>query len=146
MSAVKALQSARDCGVVVEVSGGDLLLAAPIEPPAKVVEDLARYKREIIGILTPKDSGPTAEDWLISFNERAGIAEFDGAQPRELAERQAIGSCVLDEAMGKTSGKEIERFVRWLSDHINRAQRSLGGQPTGTSTDPGAPRNLETTP
>jgi hypothetical protein len=130
MSATKALQSARDCGVVVKVGGGDLLLAASIEPPANVVEDLVRNKREIIEILTPKDSGPTAEDWLTLFDERAGIAEFDGAQPRELAELQAIGSCVLDQAIETTSGDQLERFIRLLPLHIGRAGRATGLDPS----------------
>ena len=144
MNAAKALESARDFGVVVDVSGDDLLLAAATEPPACVLHALARYKLEIIGILTPTDIGPTAEDWLASFDERAGIAEFDGGQPRELAELQAIGSCVLDEAMGKISGKEFERFIRSLPDHIRRAEGSLGL--ARQSVDRGRPENLETTP
>jgi len=88
MSATQALQSARDLGVVVEVNGGDLLLVASIEPPASVLEGLVRHKLEIVAILAPTNIGRTAEDWLASFDERAGIAEFDGGLPRELAELQ----------------------------------------------------------
>jgi hypothetical protein len=142
MSATKALESARDFGVVVDVSGDDLLLAAATEPPARVLDALARYKLEIIGILTPTDTGPTAEDWLASFDERAGIAEFDGGLPRELAELQAIGSCVLDEAMGKTSGRQIEQFIRSLPDHIGRARPAAQKNAAG----PGGPEISETTP
>jgi hypothetical protein len=144
MSATKALQSALDFGVLVEVSGDDLLLTAAAEPPASVLDALARHKLEIIGILASTDVGPTAEDWLPLFDERAGIAELDGGQPRELAELQAIGSCVLDEAMGKTSGKELERFIRSLPDHIRGAEGSLGV--ARQSVDRGRPENLETTP
>jgi len=144
--AMKVLQSVRDLGVVVEVNDGDLLLAAANEPPARVVQDLARYKFEIVRILTPKEVGPTAEDWLASFDERAGIAEFDGGLPRELAELQAIGSCALDEAMGKTGGNEIERFIRSLPDHIRRAQRSAELTRSKNSADPGEPEISETTP
>jgi hypothetical protein len=146
MSASEALRSARNFGVVVEVSGGDLLLAASIEPPASILDALGRYKPEIIGILTPTDIAPTAEDWLASFDERAGIAEFDGGQPRELAELQAIGSCVLDEAMGKTSGSRIEQFIRSLPDHIRRARRSRESTASKNSADPGEPEIWETTP
>jgi hypothetical protein len=74
MSATKALQSALDFGVLVEVSGDDLLLAAAVEPPASVLDALARHKLEIIGILASTDVGPTAEDWLPLFDERAGIS------------------------------------------------------------------------
>ena len=146
MSATKALQSARDLGVVVEVSGGDLLVAAAIEPPASVLEDLARHKLAIIEILAPADFGRTAEDWLVSFDERAGIAEFDGGLPRELAELQAIGGCVLDEAMANTSGKEIERFIRSLPDHIGHARHSTESRTSEKFSDPGEWEISETTP
>jgi hypothetical protein len=144
MSATKALQTALDFGVLVEVSGDDLLLAAVVEPSTSVLDSLARYKLEIIRILRPTDIGPTAEDCLALFDERAGIAEFDGGQPRELAELLAIGSSVLDAAMGKTSGKELERFIRSLPDHICRSQRSLGL--AKHSVDRRGSENSETTP
>jgi hypothetical protein len=143
MNAAKALESARDFGVVVDVSGDDLLLAAAIEPPASVLDALARYKLEIIGILTPTDIGPTADDWLASFDERAGIAEFDGGQPRELAELQAIGSCFLDEAMGKTGARQIEQFIRSLPDYIGRTRHAV--EPL-KPTHPGEPEISESTP
>jgi hypothetical protein len=146
MNAMKALQSARDCGVVVEFSGGDLLLAASTEPPASVVEDLARYKPEIVGILARTEIGLTAEDWLVSFEERAAIAEFDGGLPRELAELQAIGSCVLDEAMDKTDGTQIERFIRSLPDRIGRARTTRDSITPKNLNDPGGAVFLETTP
>jgi hypothetical protein len=81
MTALKALQSARDLGVVVEVSGDDLLLAASAEPSARIVEDLVRYKPDIVTLLTQPSMGRTAEDWLASFEERAASAEFDGGLP-----------------------------------------------------------------
>jgi len=139
MSASEALRSARNFGVVVEVSDGDLLLAASIEPPASILDALERYKLEIIGILTPTDIMPTAEDWLASFDERPGIAEFDGGQPRELAELQAIGSCILDQAMGKTGGRQIEQFVRSLPEHVGRARRSLEPTTPKNPAGPGEP-------
>jgi hypothetical protein len=133
-------------GVSVEVSGGDLWLAALIEPPASVLEDLARYKLEIVGILEPTEIGRTAEDWLVSFDERAEIAEFDGGQLRELAELQAIGTCVLDEAMAETAGREIERFIRLLPDHIGRARHSTESITSEKFSDPGEWEISETTP
>lgn len=36
-----------------------------------------------------------AEDWRVFFDERAGIAEFDGGQTREEAEAIAFQSCVI---------------------------------------------------
>ena len=146
MNATKALQFARDFGVVVEVTGGDLLLTASIEPPANILDALARYKQDIIGILAPTDMGSTAEDWLASFDERAGIAEFDGGQPRELAELQAIGSCVLDPAIKTTSRDQLERFIRSLPLHIGRAGRAPDLSTGVQSDDPGDPEISETTP
>lgn len=35
-----------------------------------------------------------AEDWQAFFDERAGIAEYDGGAPRREAERQAFEHCV----------------------------------------------------
>ena len=55
-----------------------------------------------------------------------------------------IIATILDEAMGKTSGKELERFIRSLPDHIRRAEGSLGL--AKQSVDRGRPENLETTP
>lgn len=38
----------------------------------------------------------TAEDWQAFFDERAGIAEFDGGQSREQAEATAFECCVVE--------------------------------------------------
>lgn len=146
MNAAKALQSALDFGVVVDVDGDDLLLAAATEPPASLLDALGRYKFEIIGILTPTDAGPTAEDWLASFDERAGIAEFEGGLPRELAELQAIGSCVLDQVMETTSGDQLERFIRSLPLHIGRAGPATGLRIGAQSDDPGGQEFSDRTP
>jgi hypothetical protein len=146
MNATKTLRSARDSGVSVELSGGDLLLAASIEPPAGILDALTRYKLEIIRILAPTDIGPTAEDWLTLFDERAAAAEFDGGQPRELAERQAIGDCILDEAMGETTNRQIERFIRSLPERIGRPRRPRAPTTPKNPADPGEPEISETTP
>ena len=37
-----------------------------------------------------------AEDWQAHFDERAGIAEYDGGLPRADAERQAYECCVME--------------------------------------------------
>ncbi|MGM4892066.1 hypothetical protein [Tardiphaga sp. 839_C3_N1_4] len=142
MTANQALQTARDLGIAIKLSGNGLLLSASFEPPAGVVKDLVRHKLEILGILAPTETALTAEDWLVSFDERAGIAEFDGGLPRELAELQAIGSCVLDEAMGRTEGGQIEQFVRSLPTHI----RSAGNAVETIKLHPGELEISETTP
>ena len=124
MSAIKALNAARAMGVIVRAEGDHLMLAAAAAPPAAIVDDLKRHKSEIITILRPAVPGPSVEDWLALFDERAGVLEFDGGLPRELAELQAIGSCVLDPAMAETSPEVLDRFVRSLPAHIGRSRPS----------------------
>jgi hypothetical protein len=125
MSAIDALKAARAFGIIVQGDGDHLMLAAAAAPPAAILDDLKRHKLEIVAILRSADCGPSAEDWLALFDERAGALEFDGGQPRELAELQAIGSCVLDPAMAETSPEVLDRFVRSLPAHIGRTRPSL---------------------
>lgn len=125
MSAIQALQAAAEVGIAIEVHNGDLLLAASAEPPAEVLDEISRHKLEIVETLTLEGSGLSADDWLAMFDERAAIIEFDGGLPRELAELQAIGSCVLDERMRRTDLKELQRFVRLLPAHIRRPLSAL---------------------
>ena len=47
------------------------------------------------------DNDWSAEDWQVFFDERAGIAEFDGGLSRPEAEAQARASCV-EEASAKS--------------------------------------------
>ena len=96
MSAVKALALARERGVRVSVSGADLILDAEREPEPKVLEAIRRNKAEIVALLVVDNDEWTAEDWKAFFDERAGIAEFDGGQSREQAEAMAFESCVVE--------------------------------------------------
>jgi hypothetical protein len=125
MSAINALKAARASGIIVRAEGDHLMLEAAAAPPAAIVDDLKRHKSEIVTILRSADLGPSVEDWLALFDERAGVLEFDGGQPREQAELQAIGSCVLDPAMAETSAEVLDRFVRSLPAHIGRTRPSL---------------------
>jgi hypothetical protein len=38
----------------------------------------------------------SADDWQVFFDERAGIAEFDGGLPRPQAEARAFACCVAE--------------------------------------------------
>ena len=40
--------------------------------------------------------GWSAEDWQVFFEERAGIAEFDGGLPRSEAEALAFACCIVE--------------------------------------------------
>jgi hypothetical protein len=125
MSGINALMAARASGVIVQADGDHLMLAAAVAPPGAILDDLKQHKSEIVAILRPPDRGPSVEDWLALFDERAGALEFDGGQPRELAELQAIGSCVLDPAIAETSSEVLYQFVRSLPAHIGRVRPSL---------------------
>ena len=96
MSAADALKAARAAGVAVAVDGEDLLLAASARPPAAVLDLLSRHKAGIVLLLRPANDGWVAEDWRVLFDERAGIAEFDGGLPRLEAEACAFDCCVAE--------------------------------------------------
>jgi hypothetical protein len=75
------------------------LLAVP--DPVKCADTAARAES---GTLLRPDCW-SAEDWQAFFDERAGIAEFDGGLPRAQAEAQAFACCV----------------DKWLSRHPMRS-------------------------
>ena len=94
MSAVQALKMARDAGIELELDADDLVLKASAEPPAAVLELLSFHKTGVVALLRPGRDGWSAEDWQVFFDERAGIAEFDGYYPRIDAEIIAFEDCV----------------------------------------------------
>lgn len=96
MSATEALRAARALGVELAIDGNDLLLEAASEPPAVVLDELSRHKAEIVALLRGGRDGWSAEDWLLFFEERAAIAEFDGGLPRTEADAQAVACCIVE--------------------------------------------------
>lgn len=94
MSAAEALKLARAAGIQVGIDGDALALAACAPPPAEVLDLLARHKADILTLLRPGSDGWSGEDWREFFEERAGIAEFDGGLPRDQAEARAFSCCV----------------------------------------------------
>jgi hypothetical protein len=61
-----------------------------------MLELLARHKAGIIALLREGKDGWSGEDWLAYFDERAGIAEFDGGLARDQAETRAFDCCVVE--------------------------------------------------
>jgi len=122
MNAAETLQAARRAGIKFCVEGDDLILEAAAPPPAEIIELLARRKPAIIGLLRSEQDGWAPDDWLAFFDERAGIAEFDGGMSRPEAEAQAFACCV----------------VEWLSRHPARssAGRCLGCGQAERADDP----------
>jgi hypothetical protein len=94
MSAAEALRTAGASGVRITLDGNDLILTAPSEPPAAVLDLLSQHKAAIVRLLRRMSRVWSAEDWQAFFDERAGIAEFDGGLPRAQAEAQAFDRCV----------------------------------------------------
>ena len=96
MSAVEAINAARLDGVRVALDGEDLVLEAQSPPSPTLLDALSRHKAEIVALLRPGPDGWSAEDWQVFFDERAGIAEFDGGLPRPEAEAYAFECCVVE--------------------------------------------------
>ncbi len=95
MSAVQALKAARDAGIDLTLDGDEIVLAAATAPPPAVLDLLASHKAWIVALLRPANDGWSGEDWLAFFDERAGIAEFDGLSPRS-AEARAFACCITE--------------------------------------------------
>ncbi len=96
MNPAEALHLARNNGVHIAVAGDDLVLNAEEEPAVDVLEVLKRHKAGIVALLKPEGDSWTADDWQAYFDERAGIAQFDGGQSREEAERLALECCIAE--------------------------------------------------
>ena len=96
MTAVEALRAARAAGVEIVLDGDDLVLEASSPLPERVLDPLSRNKAGIVALLCPGGDGWSADDWQVYFDERAGIAEFDGGFPRPKAEAQAFACCVSE--------------------------------------------------
>ena len=95
MSAAEALKAARAAGVQLGLDGEDLTLEAAVEPPVAVIDLLSCNKAGVVALLRTSINGWSAEDWQAFFDERAGIAEFDGGLRVE-AEAQAFACCVAE--------------------------------------------------
>jgi hypothetical protein len=96
MRPIEILRAARDSGVHVSVAGTDLVLEADCRPPGTVINTLRRHKADIISLLEKEKPSWTNEDWQVFYDERAGIAEFDGGAARVEAEAIAFECCIVE--------------------------------------------------
>jgi hypothetical protein len=96
MSAAEAMRVACAAGIAMRVEGDSLALEASRQPRAEILDLLARHKAAIIALLRVGRDGWSAADWQAYFDERAGIAEFDGGVPRPEAEARAFNCCVAE--------------------------------------------------
>jgi hypothetical protein len=132
MSAAEVLKAARAAGIELGLDGDDLLLAAAAPPPASLLDLLSQDKAGIVALLRPGRDGWSAEDWRAYFDERAGIAEFDGGLPRPEAENRAFECCVVE-----WLNRNFERSPPGCclacggGDHAHDALLPHGIEPTG---------------
>jgi hypothetical protein len=96
MNAAEALCNARYSGVHVGIAGTDLILDADQEPAPQVLAELRRHKEDIVALLTTFKGDWAAEDWQVFFDERAGIAEYDGGLTPAAAEARAFECCIAE--------------------------------------------------
>jgi hypothetical protein len=96
VSAAQALKDARAAGIDIALDGDALVLAAGTAPPPSVLDLVASHKAGIVALLRPANDSWSGEDWLAFFDERAGIAEFDGRLSRLSAEARAFACCVAE--------------------------------------------------
>jgi hypothetical protein len=131
MNALDALDAACAAGIAITLDGEDLVLEAASTPPAAVLAGLSQQKANIIAMLRRARNSCSSEDWQVYFDERAGIAEFDGGLPRPQAELCAFGCCV----------------VKWLNHNpVNSPPGScLGCGGVDCSDDPLLPFGVEGT-
>jgi hypothetical protein len=96
VNAAEALKAARAAGISVGIDGDDLMLEASAPPQPALLDLLSRHKAGIVTLLHLTDEGWSVEDWQVFFDERAGIAEFDGGLSRGQAEARAFDHCVVE--------------------------------------------------
>jgi hypothetical protein len=132
MSAVQALRAARDAGVRIGVDGNDLTLDAAAAPPAALLDLLSRHKAEVIALLRANKDGWSSEDWQAFFDERAGIAEFDGGLPRDQAEARAFACCLVEWLNRNPARSPSGRCLGCGgSEHAHNKLLPFGTEPTG---------------
>jgi hypothetical protein len=96
VSSFHALKLARSAGIRIGIDGDALTLDADTAPPSDVLELLVLHKAQVIALLRTGRDGWSGDDWRTFFDERAGIAEFDGGLPRYEAEARAFACCVAE--------------------------------------------------
>ena len=88
--AVATLKRARSADIDLAVVGTELAIRAPAGAQPSLLDALRANRADIIALLTPGPGGMTGEDWIVLFEERAAIIEFEGGLSRLEAERRAF--------------------------------------------------------
>ena len=90
MNAVQALDAALAAGISCHIDGNILVLQAARKPPTDVLDLLHRHKAQILTLMRPVDDEWSRNDWCTFFEERAGIAAFDGGRTQVEGEANAF--------------------------------------------------------
>jgi hypothetical protein len=90
------MKEAEAAGVSVALDGTNLRVSAKRKPPAPILDDLRKHKAEIITLLAHGSDSWSPEDWRTFYDERAAIAQYDGCQTREQAERAGFKYCIVE--------------------------------------------------
>jgi|GEM_PF-524865 len=96
MNAAETLRVVRDSGIRVAVDGPDLVLDVTREPDPLLLAAIRANKPEIMELLGRREPAWSQDDWQAFFDERAGIAEYDGGQTRDKAEETAYQCCIAE--------------------------------------------------
>lgn len=132
MSAVQALNAARNAGVRIGVDGDALTLDADAAPDAAVLDLLSRHKAGVLALLRTGNDGWSGEDWLAFFDERAGIAEFDSGLSREQADARAFACCLAEWLDRNPARSPAGRCLGCGgSEHAHDKLLPFGAEPTG---------------
>ena len=132
MNAAKLLQSAREAGLHLQVEGEDLVLEAAAPPPASLIDLLKEHKAEVIGLLCRETHTWSTADWLAYYDERAGIAEYDGGLPRAEAEALAYAGCVAEWLDQNPVCSSPDRCLQCGEpDHLSDSLTPFGIEPAG---------------
>jgi hypothetical protein len=132
VSAAKALKAARAAGAELRLDGDDLVLEAAAPPPPVILNLFARHKSEIVALLRQGRNGWSREDWQVFFEERAGIAEFEGGLARPKAEVRAFDCCIVEWLRRNFVRSPPERCLACGGgDHPYDALLPHGFEPTG---------------
>jgi hypothetical protein len=126
MTAAQVLKSTRAEGISINIDGGDLVLEASAAPPKATLDAVLSFKAEILVLLRLEAEHWSVEEWHAHFNERAGLAEYDGGFPRSEAELCAFEACV----------------DHWLTMHPPRVPHSGLCIRCGVAESPAEPSNI----
>src|SRR4051794_23035831 len=100
MSATEALRMAHAAGIDLSIDQDELVLEALSEPSTAILDTLRQHKAGVVELLRRglrvRYCTWSAEEWRTFFDERAGIAEFDGGLSRAEAEASAFTHCVAE--------------------------------------------------